>query len=106
MPAVSNVKTNDGKAPAGPRTLVAFIDSIEEGVARLVETDAGGKVRSHAFPAALLPAGAKEGTWVEISVHAVAAPVAASVTTPVTTEDPAALRKKLGKGDTGGDFSL
>ncbi len=77
---------------AGPRTL--FIDSIEEGVARLVE----GKEASHAFPAGLLPAGAVEGTWIEVSVRAVPAPAKA--------EDPAALRKRLGKSDPGGDFSL
>ena len=67
-----------------------FVDAVEEGVARL-------ELGEHAFtvPAALLPDGAEEGTWLNLT---------ATVTAPPS--DPDALRRKLGKDDPGGPIKL
>lgn len=82
-----------------PRTIVAFVDAIdrERGVARLVEGERGGALPAHSFPAALLPAGLREGAWIELRITPVDAPAG---------EDPTALRKKLGQDDDGGDLKL
>lgn len=91
-----------GSEAAAPRLL--FIDSVEAGVARLLPapapdpSDDDAALRSYAFPAALLPEGAREGDWIELRVQ-VAAP-------PAGAEGNAARRARLGQGDDGGDFSL
>lgn len=77
--------------------VLAYIDAVESGVARLLLRDADGEWRGHNLPAAILPAGAKENTWLEISLR---------VTTPPKDQDGPDLRRKLGAGDKGGDIVL
>ena len=69
---------------------VVFVDGVEGDRARLL-------LGSDAFtvPVALLPDGAGEGTWLQIT---------AAVTTPQA--DPEALRRKLGRDDPGGPIKL
>lgn len=75
---------------------VVFLDSIEEGVARLIPAE--GEPRAVSVPAAWLPAGVREGQWVELQVRAAAAPPG--------QEEGKALRQRLGQGDDGGDLAL
>jgi hypothetical protein len=72
------------------RTLV-YVDAIEAGRARLV-------VDADAFtiPARLLPDGAREGSWLKLSVGLVPAPPSRA----------AAIRKRLAKDDPGGPIKL
>ncbi len=51
------------------RTTRAFVDAVEEGIATLLVGE-----RTVRVPAALLPDGAGEGAWVEITVAVVDAP--------------------------------
>ena len=68
-----------------------FVDAIEGGMARLLAgTDA------FSVPVRLLPAGTKEGTWLSASFTAVPAP-------PDTAGE---IRRRLGRGDDGGDIKL
>jgi hypothetical protein len=68
-----------------------FVDAIEAGIARLLLG-----VEAFEVPARLLPADAKEGSWLRPSFQIAPAP-----------PDPAdALRHKLGRGDDGGDIKL
>ncbi len=70
-----------------------FVDAIEGGTARLLLG-----VEAFNLPARLLPAGAKEGSWVRLSFQIAPAP---------PDEDAAdALRRKLGGDDDGGDIKL
>jgi Protein of unknown function (DUF3006) len=68
-----------------------FVDEIEDETARVLFGE-------HAFsvPAALLPEGAREGDWVEVSVRSIPAP-------PGDTE---ARRERLAKDDPGGTIKL
>jgi hypothetical protein len=70
-----------------------FVDAIEADSARLLMG-----VEAFNVPARLLPAGAKEGSWVRLSFEIAPAP----------PDDAAAdaLRGKLGRGDDGGDLKL
>jgi hypothetical protein len=70
---------------------IVFIDEVEDRVARLVL----GEEVFH-LPRRLLPADAREGQWLRISV----------TLTPAPPDDSAALRKHLGGGDPGGDIKL
>ena len=72
------------------RTTAVFVDAVENGRARLLLGDDAFTV-----PAALLPARAREGTWLKLTV---------TVTPPQV--DPDALRRKLGRGDPGGPIKL
>ena len=76
--------------PAATRTSAVFVDAVEDGHARLLLGDDAFTV-----PAALLPGGAGEGTWLKLT---------ATVTPPQA--DPEALRRKLGKSDPGGPIKL
>ena len=69
----------------------AFVDDLEDQVARLLVGD-------HAFtvPRTLLPAEAGEGSWVRIGVAVIPPP-------PGDTEE---RRRDLGRGDPGGDIEL
>ena len=69
-----------------------FVDAIEADTARLVA--AGGA--AFTVPAGLLPAGAKEGSWVR----------AGFVLADPPPDDAAAIRSRLGRGDDGGDIKL
>lgn len=73
-----------------------FVDSIAEGVAVLLRRGAGDAVESFRFPAALLPAGVGEGSWIDLTVRVIAAPAG---------EDAAELRRRLVRDD-GGDLKL
>ena len=70
---------------------IVFIDEVEDLVVRLVL----GEQVFH-LPRALLPAGAREGQWLRISV----------ALTPAPPDDSTALRKRMGEGDPGGDIKL
>ncbi len=71
--------------------ILAFIDEMEEQVARLVAGD-----RVFHLPLALLPADAHEGQWLRITVGTAAAP----------SSGPAELRDRLGGHDPGGPIKL
>ncbi|MGA7741326.1 MAG: DUF3006 domain-containing protein [Polyangia bacterium] len=70
---------------------MVFIDEVEDLVARLVL----GEQVFH-LPRGLLPAEAREGQWLRISV----------ALTPAPPNDSAAVRKRLGGSDPGGDINL
>lgn len=70
---------------------MVFIDEVEDRVARLIL----GEEVFH-LPRGLLPAGAREGQWLRISV----------AMTPAPPDDSAALRKRMGESDPGGDIKL
>jgi hypothetical protein len=70
---------------------IVFIDEVEDLVARLVLNE-----QVFHLPRALLPADAREGQWLRISV----------TLTPAPPDDSAALRKRMGESDPGGDISL
>ena len=70
---------------------IVFIDEVEDLVARLVLNE-----QVFHLPRALLPADAREGQWLRISVALAPAP----------PNDSAALRKRLGESDPGGDIKL
>jgi hypothetical protein len=72
------------------RTVFVFVDRVEEAGARLLLGD-------HAFtaPAALLPDGAREGSWLKLT-SALAPPQV----------DPEPLRRQLGRDDPGGPIKL
>ena len=78
--------------PSTPKekTTAVFVDAVEAGRARLLLGDDAFTV-----PAALLPDGAGEGSWLNLS---------ATVTPPQA--DPDALRRKLGRDDPGGPIKL
>lgn len=81
---------------ATSRSVHAYVDAVESDVARiLLQHDE--EWRGHNLPAAILPAGAKEGSWLKLSLKVVPPPE--GVTTPQ-------LRKKLGRRDKGGDIIL
>ncbi len=71
--------------------ILAFIDEMEDQVARLV---AGERVFH--LPVALLPADAHEGKWLRITIGVSAAP----------PDSQTELRKRLGRNDTGGPIKL
>ena len=77
-------------ARAGADPLL-FVDQIDAGWAHLVCGEEAFDV-----PARLLPAGTKEGTWLRWSF----APA------PPPPDEAAAIRRKLQKGDDGGDIKL
>lgn len=70
-----------------------FVDAIEGGSARLL-------LGTEAFtvPARLLPPGAKEGSWLR--------PSFALAPAPPDDRASAALRRRLGRDDDGGDIKL
>jgi hypothetical protein len=70
---------------------IVFIDEVEDLVARLVLNE-----QVFHLPRALLPAEAREGQWLRISV----------TVTPAPPDDSEALRKRLGESDPGGDIKL
>ena len=75
----------------GERGVPLFVDEIADGVARLLR---GTEVVS--LPANLLPPGAREGAWVELSVGIISAP----------PDDTYERRKKLAADDPGGPIKL
>ena len=78
--------------PPKTKTTAVFVDAVDvdAGRARLLLGDDAFTV-----PAALLPDGAGEGSWLNLS---------ATVTPPQS--DPDALRRKLGRDDPGGPIKL
>jgi hypothetical protein len=76
--------------PPDTKTSAVFVDAVEEGWARLLLGD-----EAFTVPAALLPDGAGEGAWLNLT---------ATVTPPQAAPD--ALRRKLGGGDPGGPIKL
>ena len=72
------------------KTTAVFVDAVEEGLARL---ELGEQVFT--VPAALLPEGAGEGSWLTLTLTVTAPP-----------SDPNILRRKLGSDDPGGPIKL
>jgi len=70
---------------------IVFVDEVEDLVARLLL----GEQVFH-LPRALLPADAREGQWLRVSVSLAPSP----------PSDSAALRKSLGENDPGDDIKL
>jgi hypothetical protein len=89
----TRAKTGQGgdvKTPAPP---LLFVDAVEDGRARLLLGRDAFEV-----PAALLPRGAREGSWLRWSM--------ALAPAPPDEEQGSALRAKLGRDDDGGDIDL
>ncbi len=95
----AKTKTETGPISAGEAagSAAAYVDSVEAGVARVLIQGSDGDWHSHSLPALLLPKGAGEGSWLQLSLRQTAAPEGM---------DSAALRKALGRGDPGGDIHL
>jgi hypothetical protein len=70
---------------------LAFVDAIEAGQARLMIGEA-----TFTVPAVTLPADAREGSWIRLSVTVVPAP----------PDEADAIRKRLADQDPGGDLKL
>ena len=70
---------------------MVFVDEVEDLVGRLVLGD-----QVFHLPRVLLPADAHEGQWLRISI----------ALTPAPPDNSAAVRKRLGESDPGGDISL
>ena len=68
-----------------------FVDAIEGGQARLLLDE-----EAFTVPASLLPPGAREGTWLRLSLRVVPAP-------PSRAD---AIRKRLARDDDGGPIKL
>ena len=91
--------TEGPEAPAGPEaapsgallTARLFVDQIEGGVARVLR---GEQVVS--LDASLLPAGTREGDWVQLTVGIIPAPAS----------DADERRRRLAKDDPGGPLKL
>lgn len=85
--------------PSAPllRGAEAFIDEIESKVARILLQGEDGEWRGYHLPVGLLPEGAREGDWLKITLTVIPPPEGA---------DPAALRKRLGQDDPGGNIHL
>jgi hypothetical protein len=80
-----------GKSDAPPaRTTDLFVDAVEDGRARLILGE-----EAFTVPAALLPEGAREGSWIRLTAGLIPAPV-----------DPDVLRRRLGGDDPGGPIKL
>ena len=79
------------KQPQVPRSTRLFVDAVDGAMARLLR---GEEVLD--VPVALLPAGVREGDWVQMDVGIVAPP----------PSDAEARRRELAKDDPGGDIEL
>ncbi|MES1166096.1 MAG: hypothetical protein ABUR63_10075 [Verrucomicrobiota bacterium] len=82
----------DKPGPDRPDASLLFVDAIEADSARLIGP--GGV--AFTVPSRLLPAGAKEGSWLR----------AGFVLTDGPPDDAAEVRRRLGRGDDGGDIKL
>lgn len=82
---------------ATSRSVNVYIDAVESDVARVLFQHGADEWRGHNLPAAILPAGAKEGSWLKLSLKTIPAPE--GMKTPK-------LRDKLGRRDKGGDIIL
>lgn len=87
------------KAPAKSqaKSVTAYVDAVESAVARVLLQDAHGEWRGYSLPAGILPKGAGEGSWLQLTLQLIP---------PPEGEAALKLRRRLEKGDDGGDFSL
>ena len=76
---------------SAPRITRLFVDEIDDDVARVLLGE-----RAFSVPVALLPVGAREGDWVEISARVF----------PTPPDDTDERRKSLTKDDPGGTIKL
>lgn len=83
-------------AMAGAKRTEVFLDRIEEGTAIVVF----GEDDARELPASVLPKGAREGDRLTLSLEI------DEEATRRERDEVAALRKRLGEGDDGGDLSL
>ena len=91
--AKKSAKTGQGSDVKTPAPPLLFVDAVEDGRARLLLGRDAFEV-----PAALLPRGAREGSWLRWSM--------ALAPAPPDEEQGSALRAKLGREDDGGDIDL
>lgn len=91
--AKTGAKTSASSDVKSPAPALLFVDAVEDGRARLLFGRDAFEV-----PAALLPRGAREGSWLRWSM--------ALAPTPPDEEQGSALRAKLGRDDDGGDIDL
>lgn len=96
-PRVTPKPAKQTEPPATPRVTPAFLDGLEDGVARLLMQDEHGEWRTFHLPAAALPPEAHEGSWIELAIRSIP---------PPPEHAGRALREKLGRDDQGGNFAL
>jgi len=77
--------------PAAPAVTRLFVDAIEDDRARLIDGE-----QALSLPLTLLPAGVREGDWIELAIAIVAPP----------PDDTESRRKRLAGDDPGGDIDL
>lgn len=82
--------------PQAQEAALAFVDSIESGIAKLLLQDRG-EWKAYTLPSSVLPKDAKDGMWLRLVVE---------TSTPPAGMDSGSLRKSLSVKDDGGDFSL
>jgi hypothetical protein len=87
---VTRRRSSAAASAAGENLL--FVDAIEGDFARLLAGEDAFNV-----PTRLLPAGAKEGSWLRATFQ---------LAPPPPDDGAAALREKLGRDDDGGDIKL
>jgi hypothetical protein len=75
----------------------AYVDAVEAGVARVLLEDPSGEWRAYSLPASILPEGAGEGSWLDLTLK---------LRKPPKDAQSATLRQRLGKKDDGGDIHL
>lgn len=92
-PKKRSAKTSHGAEVESPAAPLLFVDAIEDGRARLLLGRDAFEV-----PAALLPRGAREGSWLRWSMEPAPA--------PPDDDQGSTLRAKLGRDDDGGDIDL
>jgi hypothetical protein len=89
----AGAKTGAGGVVEPPAPPLLFVDAVEDGRARLLLGRDAFEV-----PAALLPRGAREGSWLRWSMEPAPA--------PPDDDQGSTLRAKLGRDDDGGDIDL
>lgn len=83
--------------PEAPANDLAFVDSIESGLAKLLLRDENGDWKAYLLPASVLPKQSREGMWLRLTFEPSA---------PPSDQASEQIRKNLSAKDDGGDFSL
>jgi hypothetical protein len=78
--------------------VVAYVDAVEAGIARVLLQDKDGEWRGYSLPSVVLPAHAGEGSWLKLTLTV--------IPPPADAESAPALRERLGREDDGRDLKL